>query len=108
MHVKSVVTAVALSATMLLSGSAFAQTMFNGGEVSDADLPALQERCLDLSTAATTESATDNTSQSGDTAGDAAAAQVPQVNELQDATATLDLDTVTLEQCTEAGINGAM
>lgn len=108
MHVKSVVSAVALSATMLLSGSAFAQTMFNGAEVPAADLPALQERCLDLSTAAGTESLSDNPTQSGDTAGSAAAAQVPAVNETQQAVTTIDLDTVTLEQCEAAGIKGTM
>ena len=108
MHVKSVVSAVALSAALLFSGSAFAQTMFNGGEVSDADLPALQQRCLMLSTASSTESPADNPTQSGDTAGSSAAAQVPAVNELEQATTKLDLDTVTLEQCEAAGIKGSM
>lgn len=108
MHVKSVVSAIALSATMLLSGSAFAQTMFNGAEVSATDLPALQERCLDLSTAASTESIAGQPSVTSDTAGDAAAASVPQVNEAQNATTTIDLDTVTLEQCEAADIKGSM
>ena len=108
MHIKSVVSAAALSAALLFSGSVFAQTMFNGGEVSAEDLPALQERCEMLGTAANTESAADQPSQDGETAGDAAAASVPEVNELEQATTTLDLDTVTLEQCEAAGIKGTM
>jgi uncharacterized iron-regulated protein len=108
MHIKSVVSAAALSAALLFSGSAYAQTMFNGSEVSAEDLPALQERCEMLGTAASTQSLSDNPTQDGETAGDAAAAQVPDVNEIEQATTTLDLDTVTLEQCTEAGIKGTM
>lgn len=108
MHIKSVVSAAALSAALLFSGSAFAQTMFNGGEVSAEDLPALQERCEMLGTASSAESLSDQPSQDGETAGDAAASSVPQVNELEQATTTLDLDTVTLEQCEAAGIKGTM
>jgi len=108
MHIKSVVSAAALSAALLFSGSAFAQTMFNGGEVSAEDLPALQQRCEMLGTAASTESIAGQPSSTGDTAGDAAAADVPAVNEVQQATTKLDLDTVTLEQCEAAGIKGTM
>lgn len=113
MHVKSIVSAAALSAAMLLSGSAFAQTMFNGVELSADDLPKVTERCEQLATAESSQSATDTTtadSSTDDTAGgsDATINEAPEVNEVAAATATVDLDTVTLEQCTEAGLGGAM
>lgn len=113
MYVKSVVSAVALSAAMLLSGSAFAQTMFNGAELSADDLPKVTERCEQLATAASTQSATDSStadSSSDATAGgsDATINEAPEVNEAAAATAKIDLDTVTLEQCEAAGLGGAM
>ncbi|UJW86863.1 hypothetical protein [Devosia sp. SL43] len=107
MHVKSIVSAIALSAALALSGPAFAQTMFNGAELSEADLPAVTERCEQLVTAAETESLTESSDSSEDsTAGgaDATIVDAPAVNEVEEATTTIDLDTVTLEQCTEAGI----
>lgn len=110
MHVKSVVSAVALSAAMLLSGTAFAQTMLGGVEVSAEDLPAVTERCEQLVTAEASGSLTDSDTTADDNAGaaDATVDNAPAVNEVEAATATIDLDTVTLEQCTEAGLGGAM
>ena len=111
MRVKSIVSALALTTAFALSGPAFSQTMFNGAELSADDLPAVTERCEQLATAASTESLIEESNSSEDsTAGgaDATITDAPAVNEAQQATATIDLDTVTLEQCTEAGIPAAM
>ena len=110
MHVKSIVSAIALSAALALSGPAFAQTMFNGVELSADDLPAVTERCEQLATASETESLTEADESAADsTAGgtDATIADAPGVNEAENATTTIDLDTITLEQCTEAGLPAA-
>ena len=113
MHIKSLVSVVALSTVFAFSGPAFAQTMFAGAALSEADLGAVTERCEQLVTASTTASATDSAtgdSSTDDTAGgsDANVDEAPEVNELEAATSTIDLDTVTIEQCTEAGLGGAM
>ena len=111
MHVKSIVSAIALSAALALSGPAFAQTMFNGAELSAEDLPAVTERCEQLVTAAGTESLTETETDDAaaadsteTTAGSAeATTDVPAVNEAEAATtSSIDLDTITLEMCTEA------
>jgi hypothetical protein len=107
MHVKSVVSALALSAALAISGPAFAQTMFNGAELSADDLPAVTERCEQLANVESTESLTESSDSAEDsTAGgaDATIVDAPAVNEVQAATTTIDLDTITLEQCTEAGL----
>lgn len=115
MHVKSIVSAIALSAALTLTGPAFAQTMFNGAELSAEDLPLVEQRCLDLVTAASTETiSTDTDKADGEEApdanagsADAAVTDAPAVNEAGNATSTIDLDTVTLEQCQAAGLGGA-
>jgi hypothetical protein len=116
MHVKSVVSAFALSAAMLMSGAAIAQaqteTMMGDMTISAEDLPKVEERCTQLVTASTTESlteesaSTENDANAG--AADATVENVEPVNEAADATATIDLDTITLEMCEAAGLGGAM
>lgn len=111
MTVKSTLSVVAL--TIALTGSAFAQGMtINGMAVSEADMGAVEERCLQLSTAENTESltatgddSTDNTSGGNETTAgnDALTENAPDVNEVQNATSTIDLDTITLDACVEGG-----
>jgi len=116
MTIKSALSVVAL--TVAFSGAAFAQgMMINGTAVSETDMPAVQERCTQLSTAQTTEplsttedadseaTATDGNSGSGSsTAGvDATTEATPSVNEVQNATTTIDLDTISLQACIDGG-----
>lgn len=126
MHVKSVVSALALSAAMMLSGGAIAQaqtaTMMGDVSISAEDLPKVEERCVQLVTASSTESLTTDTDSGADEgtkdgsnddeanagSNDATIENVEEVNEIADATATVDLDTITLEQCAAAGLGGAM
>ena len=111
MHIKSLVSVVALSAAFALSGPAFAQTTFAGVALAEGDVAAVTERCEQLATASTTESLTESSDSSEDsTAGgaDATITDAPEVNEMENALTKIDLDTVTLEQCKEAGLGGAM
>ncbi|MDB5623420.1 MAG: hypothetical protein JWR39_1983 [Devosia sp.] len=119
MRTKSLISALALVSAMTFTGSAMAQTtsaptMFGGTELSADDLPAVQERCMQLTTASTTESLSENTDSDDDTNEDpgsptdgGATPQIenpPVANEVENATTGIDLDTITLEQCEEAGI----
>lgn len=103
MTVKSALSVVAL--TMALSGAAFAQGMtINGAAVSEADMPAVQERCDQLSTAESTQSLTESTTTEDSTAAnDAVVTNAPATNEAQDATATIDLDSISLQACIDGG-----
>lgn len=112
MQVKTLVSIVAVSAALAFSGPAWAQTMFNGAPLSADDEPKVQARCDELANAENTESLAEQTNADDDAndAGQAAAGAeaVPQANEAENATSTIDLDTITLEMCTEAGLTGAM
>lgn len=111
MHIKSLVSVAALTAALAFSGPAFAQTMFAGVALSAEDLPAVTQRCEQLATASDTESLTESSDSAEDsTAGgaDATITDAPEVNEIENALTTIDLDTVTLEQCTEAGLGTKM
>ncbi|KKB80022.1 hypothetical protein VW35_06095 [Devosia soli] len=116
MTIKSALSVVAL--TVAFTGAAFAQgMMINGVAVSAEDQPAVQERCDQLSNAATTESlapttedgeasntpGADTNSATSTTAADATLDNAPTANATQNATTTIDLDTITLEACTEGG-----
>lgn len=111
MTIKSALSVVAL--TVAFSGAAFAQgMMINGAAVSETDQPAVQERCDQLSNAQATESLSPTTNEtdasadasSAGTAGvDATIDTAPAVNEVQDATTTIDLDTISLQACIDGG-----
>lgn len=105
MTIKSALSVVAL--TVALTGGAFAQGMtMNGVAVSEGDMAAVQERCDQLANASTTESLTESSDSTEDTSAggaDATITDAPAVNEMADATTTVDLDTVTLEACTTGG-----
>lgn len=105
MHVKSVVSAVALTIALGFSGAAFAQSTIGGMAIPEGELAAVQARCDQLNTAATTESLTEETTK------DEEATQASDEN-LVDATPSadgasavvIDLDLVTLDQCKEAAL----
>lgn len=118
MSIKSAVSAVALVSAMLVA-PAFAQdaaataatTEFTigGNAVLAEDQAAVQAKCDELSTAANT-SLSDST-EDGAAAGTntteedpTRASDQPPAEGLDNATTTIDLTTVTLEDCTEAGL----
>lgn len=108
MRKKSLLSAVALVSAMTFSGSAFAQTMFNGVELTGPELDAVQQRCLQLETAASTESLTEDSSSDGaGVATESPPGEVeapPMANEVENAGINIDLNAITLEQCEAAGI----
>ena len=111
MTIKSALSVAAL--TLALSGAAFAQGMtMNGVAVSEADMPAVQERCDQLSNAEATQSLTDTPNAAADTAtdsndsnasNDAVLENAPATNEVQNATTKIDLDTISLQACIDGG-----
>ena len=106
MNIKTIASAIAISSAMLLSGSAYAQTIIGGATVSAEDLPKVQERCDQLALDASTASATETDADAkADTAGTEATTDV---NAPADAITAVDLEALTLEACTEAGLTKAM
>lgn len=114
MTIKSALSILALSTSLAFAGSAMAQTSINGVDVSDSDLPAVQERCDQLLVADTTEStstATDDAAEAENngaddtaSAADATIDDAPDVNEMANMTSSVDLDTITLQACLDAGL----
>lgn len=108
MTIKSALSVAAL--TVALTGAAFAQGMtMNGVAVSETDMPAVQERCDQLSNAEATQSLSPTVDSSSDTgsngtaANDAVIENAPSTNEVQNATTTIDLDTISLQACIDGG-----
>lgn len=120
MNIKTLMSGIALTAAMTLSGSAFAQTVIGTASVSAADLPAVQARCTELKASADTptsltstssenggsSSTASNTSSEDGTAGDNSSnsTAAPAVDEATAVTTTFDLTTLTVENCTAAGL----
>jgi hypothetical protein len=108
MTIKSALSVVALAAG-LIAGPALAQDMMIGTQtVAEADVEAVKARCLDLQTAAETESLTAESDAEAETddnetsvAADAEIANEPALTESPTAL-SVDLAAVTLEDC-EAG-----
>ncbi|KFL29037.1 hypothetical protein JP75_23910 [Devosia riboflavina] len=79
----------------------------NGVAVSEADMPAVQERCDALSTAESTEALSEGneTEEANNVSGetDTSEADAPAVNEGANATTTIDLDTIDLQACVDGG-----
>lgn len=111
MTIKSALSVAAL--TVALTGAAFAQGMtMNGVAVSEADRPAVQERCDQLSNAEATQSLTDSSndtateatdSNDSTAANDAVLENAPATNEVQNATTKIDLDSISLQACIDGG-----
>jgi hypothetical protein len=109
MTFKTVTCAIVMGSALLFGGAAYADTMVGSSVVTDDELPAVQARCDQLITSTVASLAQDVDDKSGDsTAGgnDATlSAGTTAIDELQAATTmSIDLDTVTLEHCKNAGL----
>lgn len=105
MQVKTLFSVMAVATALSFAGPAFAETTINGAVVSSNDLPKVQARCNEL--AGTTDNsltAKDPGPKSDAAAADATTTDTPKVNEIDQATSTIDLDTLTVEICTTAGL----
>lgn len=106
MQLKAFASTIALAAALAVSGPVAAQTMINGMTVPEDELPLVQQHCDDLQTAAGV--ASESTDQ-GDPAGqtDPGAEPVEEVEPggmAQAVTPTIDLDTIDLQACIDAGL----
>ncbi|ODT79258.1 MAG: hypothetical protein ABS76_20575 [Pelagibacterium sp. SCN 64-44] len=103
MTIKSTLSVAALLAGVVFSGSAFAQTMVGNNDVSDADLPYVQQHCDALKLAdensdvAGTKPDEETTNEDGRTGLEADTAA-------RNSSTTVDLDTITLDDCIAAGL----
>ena len=85
---KALVSPIALAFGLALTGAAAAQTWIGDQEVSEADLLAVEQHCDALATAAST----------------AAPGEEPTVDINDSATLGVELASITLDQCVEAGL----
>lgn len=100
MMIRSLLSAAALSVAMLASG-ALAQTSINGVEISAEDLPKVQAQCDILAKeAATSDTSATNTDESE---SDEETKEADTPAELDQGTTKIDLATLTLEACKDAG-----
>lgn len=113
MRIKSIASALAVTAAMLVSGSAFALTTINGTELSAEELPFVQQRCDALAaegtggqTAAETQTNTEGTTDTG-VINDAENTKDP-VDAAAQALSKIDLEALTLDACVAAGLSPAM
>jgi|SRR5215217_6527868 len=97
MHIKTLVSAAALTAALSFSGFAYAQTMIGNATVSEADMERVKVACEDLQNAANQAAGVEGSSVEG--------ADEPD-NMASDSTAnvgSIDMDQVTLENCLAGG-----
>ena len=104
MQVKSLVSIIALGAAVAFGAPAYAQTMVGGTEISATDLPAVQAHCDELAAAPDSlATATDDETDTEGTEAEApAAAEVAAGADTQ--STSVDMASITLEACTEAGL----
>lgn len=96
---RTALSAAAIATALTLSGGAMAQTMVGGYTVSDEDLPKVQAQCDTLALDENESPATADETKS-ETEAEA------EVNHIDEVTTGIDLSTITLEQCEEAGLIG--
>ncbi|MET3898538.1 hypothetical protein ABIB57_002487 [Devosia sp. UYZn731] len=111
MTFKTVTCAIVMGSALLFGGAAYADTMVGASSVTDADLPAVQARCDQIAMATGNDSlgggamSADSTDSSAAATDASISGGVEKVDELAAATTkSIDLDTITAEQCTAAGL----
>ena len=117
MHIKTIVSAVALSVALGFGTAAYAQTMIGSQTVSEGDMERVKVHCEDLQNQANQAAgATDADTEAGETTEDdannstgtdasAADAAAPSTGDTEDSAAVgaIDMDAITLEACLEGG-----
>ena len=117
MHIRTIVSAAALSVALGFGTAAYAQTMIGEQTVSEGDMERVKVYCEDLQNAENQAAgATDDETEAGDTTQDdadnstgedaeAASENAPDTADSDDSAAvgSIDMDLITLENCKEAG-----
>ena len=108
MHIKTIVSAVALSAAVAFGGVTYAQdaalpTSIGEQQLSEADAQRVKTHCEDLQTAAgqAADSATDDAENDANTAMTSEESEGTEGDEA--AAGAVDMDLITVEACLEAG-----
>lgn len=108
MRKTSLISALALAAGLTLSGNAFAQVTIGGATVPESDVPTIRAQCVELQTSANSTSVAAATSgeQNGSSKGDDSqgGGTNAQPSGADQSSTTFDLETLTLDQCQEAGL----
>lgn len=106
MTIKSTLSVVALLSGIALSGAAYAQTQVGNNDVSDADLAVVQQHCDALALADQNEDAasTSPADPNEDANSDDGKSGLQTDTEARNTSTTVDLDTITLEDCRTAGL----
>lgn len=112
MRIRTLISPIALAAALSLSGGAMAQTMIDGVSIPAEDLPEVQNVC-DTLAAEANESISDTADDEadGDEDDDNEDDNSPEggddedvPSDLDQAVTSIDLNTITLEQCKDAGL----
>jgi len=109
MNVKSAISAFALAAALGFSGSAMAQVSINGTPVPETEVEAVTEACAALAagdTATAADSGATTSVGSAQPSGGNQEAQPGAVNSADPQNPSIDLETLTAEECEEAGFGG--
>lgn len=101
MQVKSIISALALSAALAVSGPVFAQTVVHGMTISETDMARVQALCTDLQNAASNTTAGTNETADATTTTEATTAVA---NGVDQTLSDVDLAKITLQDCTDAKI----
>ncbi|GLQ53524.1 hypothetical protein [Devosia nitrariae] len=108
MQLKPLASTIALAAALAFSGPVYAQSMINGMTIPEDELPLVQQQCDELKTAAGTESeSTDESAGDAeleDSGDDAVEDEVEASGMAQAETPTIDLETIDLQACIDAGL----
>ncbi len=112
MQLKSLISAVALATALGLAGPAAAQVTINEMEVPEDELGLVLQQCLDLQALETAEpsqassegSDSEDDSEGDDEAGATLPAESSTIDGTENAELSIDLNSLTLEQCEESGI----
>ena len=104
MQIKSIISVIALSTALAISGPAFAQTVVHGMTISETDMARVEALCTDLrNAAANTTAGEDETNDATTESGDDAETP-PAANAADQALSDVDLAKITLEDCDTAKI----
>lgn len=110
MQLKAFASTIALAAALAVSGPVAAQSMINGMTIPEDELPVVQQHCDDLKTAADTESESTDESAGDANLEDAGdddlngGAEADTSGTAQATTPTIDLETIDLQACVDAGL----
>ncbi|KKB10036.1 hypothetical protein [Devosia chinhatensis] len=107
MTIKSALSVFALVTAVSFGGAAYAQTMVGDNEVSETDLPIVQQHCdaLSLADAQGTPAGLDPSDPAASTSGTTDEPTGAQADlDSRNSATTVDLDTITLEDCVAGGL----